>query len=433
MSETEILFDLLKRGVSPAHAVAACEERLAAAGFEKINYEEKWKLNAGGKYYVNHHDTTLFAFTLPEQREQFGAGKKSPAIRIAAAHTDFPCLRIKPAADMKTNSYAQVNVEVYGGAILNTWLDRPLGIAGRVAVRSENPFEPEMKLFSSDKNLLTIPNLAIHMNREVNKGVELNKQVDMLPVMGLFADGEGEADYFLNFLAEELKVKKEDILDFELTVYCREQPEFIGGKGEFVSAPRLDNLTSCAALVSAIIDAKRTDGMNFIALFDHEEIGSRSKQGAGSILLHDMLLRILEEFGCKEEASRLLYQSMILSVDVAHGLHPNQAGKMDVTNKPVLGGGFCIKEASSQSYATDCEAIGAIQQICDGKKIPYQKFVNRSDMPGGGTLGSIASALLPVKTVDVGIPLLAMHSARELMGTKDQQALKELIEAFFVS
>lgn len=428
MSETEILFELLKKGVSPIHAVEACEERLLGAGFEKINYEDRWELKKGGRYYVNHHDTTLFAFTLPEQ---FQEENKTPSIRIAAAHTDFPCLRIKPAADIKTNSYAQVNVEVYGGAILNTWLDRPLGIAGRVAVRSKNPFAPEMKTFVSEKNLLTIPNLAIHMNREVNKGVELNKQVDMLPVMGLFDDGEGETEYFLNFMAEELQVKKEDILDFELTVYCREQPEFIGGRDEFISSPRLDNLTSCAALVSAIIDAKREDGMNMIALFDHEEIGSRSKQGAGSILLHDMLLRILESAGCGEMAQQMMYQSMILSVDVAHGLHPNQAGKMDVTNKPVLGSGFCIKEASSQSYATDCEAIGAIMQICDIKGIPYQKFVNRSDMPGGGTLGSIASALLPVKTVDVGIPLLAMHSARELMGTKDQQALKDLTEAFF--
>ena len=432
MSETELLFELLKEGVSPAHAVAACERRLKAAGFEKINYEETWDLKEGGRYYVNHHDTTLFAFTLPEKKERLEAEKTAPAIRIAAAHTDFPCLRIKPSADIRTNGYAQVNVEVYGGAILNTWLDRPLGIAGRVAVRSQNPFAPEMKMFSSDKNLLTIPNLAIHMNREVNKGVELNKQTDMLPVMGLFGEEEGEADYFLNFLAEELKVKKEDILDFELTVYCREQPEFIGGKEEFISSPRLDNLTSCAALVSAVIDGKRAEGINMIALFDHEEIGSRSKQGAGSILLYDMLSRILEDLGCGEP-SRLLYQSMILSVDVAHGLHPNQAGKMDVTNKPVLGRGFCIKEASSQSYATDCEAIGAVQQICDGKKIPYQKFVNRSYMPGGGTLGSIASALLPVKTVDVGIPLLAMHSARELMAAADQQALKDLAEAFFVS
>ncbi len=429
MRETERLFDLLEKGISPAHTVEACQERLLKAGFEKINYGEDWELKEGGKYYVNHHDTTLFAFTLPKQRDAFAAGKDSPAIRIAAAHTDFPCLRIKPSADLRSHGYAQLNVEVYGGAILNTWLDRPLGVAGRVAVRRETSFGPQIKFFASNKNLLTIPNLAIHMNREVNKGIELNKQVDMLPLLGLSA--EGEAEYFLNLLAEELQVKKEEILDFELTVYCKEKPELIGGRDEFISSPRLDNVTSCSALVSAVIEAEREDGLNLIALFDHEEIGSRSKQGAGAILLHDMLLRILGQMGLGGSAQQMLYQSMLLSVDVAHGLHPNQAGKMDITNKPILGGGVCIKEASSQSYATDCEAIGAIQQLCDKRGIPYQKFVNRSDLPGGGTLGSIASALLPVKTVDVGIPLLAMHSARELMGTSDQQALKDLAEAFF--
>ena len=420
----EQLFHLIEKGVSPYQVVEEAEKRLKEAGFEKLEFHTAWGLTGGKSYYMIHHGTTLIAFTIPKTlyyRESF---------RIAAAHTDFPCLRIKPSCDVVTNRYAQVNIEVYGGAILNTWLDRPLGVAGRVAVRGNDPFVPEMKYFASEKNLLTIPNLAIHMNREVNKGVELNKQIDMIPVAGLLAE-EKNADYFLSFLAKELSVAKEDILDFELSVYCKEQPEYVGVADDFISSPRLDNLTSCAALVSGILDAERKDGINLIALFDHEEIGSRSKQGAGSILLHDMLLRILAECGAKESAQELLYQSMLLSVDVAHGLHPNQAGKMDITNKPVLGSGFCIKEACSQSYATDCEAIAIIQQICDLKKIPYQKFVNRSDMAGGGTLGSIASALLPVKTVDIGIPLLAMHSARELMGAADQEALTELVTAYF--
>lgn len=408
-------------------AVQTCEERLSLAGFQRLEYKDEWKLEKGGRYYVEHHNTTLFAFTVGDGWKD----SKAPQIRIAAAHTDFPCLRIKPSADIAANGYAQVNIEVYGGAILNTWLDRPLGIAGRVAVRGESPFVPEIRTFVSDKNLLTIPNLAIHMNREINKGVELNKQVDMIPILALIPEEEKQTDYFLTFLAQELSVEKEEILDFELTVYCKEEPEYIGLHDDFISSPRLDNLNSCSALVSAIMDAKRTEGLNLIALFDHEEIGSRTKQGAGSILLHDMLLRILKAVGREESAERDLYQSMILSVDVAHGLHPNQAGKMDITNKPVLGRGFCIKEASSQSYATDCEAIAIIRQICDAKKIPCQRFVNRSDMQGGGTLGSIASALLPVKTVDIGIPLLAMHSARELMGSADQQALKDLTEAYF--
>ena len=362
MTETEILFDLLEKGISPAHAVSACEKRLTDAGFEVVDYGTAWNLKAGGKYVVNHHETTLFAFTLPQNWSD-----REPAIRIAAAHTDFPCLRIKPSCDIQTNGYAQVNVEVYGGAILNTWLDRPLGVAGRVAVRSGDVFTPKVVTFQSEKNLMTIPNLAIHMNREVNKGVELNKQTELLPICGLSDD----ADYFLDFLAKELAVKKEDILDFELTIYNKEKPEFVGLNDEFISASRLDNLNSCSALVSAIIDSDRADGMNLIALFDHEEIGSRSKQGAGSILLHDMLVRILTECGLEKEVWNRLYNSMILSVDVAHGLHPNYAGKMDLTNKPVLGKGFCIKEACSQSYATDCGAVAVIQQICEKDQIPY--------------------------------------------------------------
>lgn len=272
MNEQTVLFDLLKEGVSPAHVVKSCEKRLEDAGFEKIAYEKEWNLKAGGRYYVDHHDTTLFAFTIPEDEMK---KEEKPAVRIAAAHTDFPCLRIKPSCDVVTNRYAQVNIEVYGGAILNTWLDRPLGVAGRVAVRGNDPFVPEMKYFASEKNLLTIPNLAIHMNREVNKGVELNKQIDMIPVAGLLAEEEKNADYFLSFLAKELSVAKEDILDFELSVYCKEQPEYVGVADDFISSPRLDNLTSCAALVSGILDAERKDGINLIALFDHEEIGSR--------------------------------------------------------------------------------------------------------------------------------------------------------------
>ena len=274
MNEQTVLFDLLKEGVSPAHVVKSCEKRLEDAGFEKIAYEKEWNLKAGGRYYVDHHDTTLFAFTIPEDEMK---KEEKPAVHIAAAHTDFPCLRIKPSCDVVTNRYAQVNIEVYGGAILNTWLDRPLGVAGRVAVRGNDPFVPEMKYFASEKNLLTIPNLAIHMNREVNKGVELNKQIDMIPVAGLLAEEEKNADYFLSFLAKELSVAKEDILDFELSVYCKEQPEYVGVADDFISSPRLDNLTSCAALVSGILDAERKDGINLIALFDHEEIGSRCR------------------------------------------------------------------------------------------------------------------------------------------------------------
>lgn len=223
-----------------------------------------------------------------------------------------------------------------------------------------------------------------------------------------------------------------DILDFELTVYCKENPEFIGLNDDFISSPRLDNLTSCAALISGLIDARRMEGINLIALFDHEEIGSHTKQGAGSILLHDMLRRILKEHGTGTDggAGSLPQHAAVRGCGTQGSIRTRQ-GKWILPTSRCSGRGFCIKEASSQSYATDCEAIAIIQQICEKEKIAYQKFVNRSDMPGGSTLGSIASALLPVKTVDIGIPLLAMHSARELMGSVDQQALKDLVTAYF--
>lgn len=423
---TEELIQLLKTGTSAVMAVKEAERRLTEAGFEELHFSNTWGLTEGGRYYMKHHDTTLLAFTVAENvsfREGF---------RIAAAHTDFPCLRIKPRPDVVTNGYAQVNVEVYGGAILSTWLDRPLSISGRIAVKSDDVLHPDMRYIDLKKPLMTIPNLAIHMNREVNKGVELNRQTDMLPIAGLIEEKLNEKQAFLNFLAKEEGIEAEDILDYELWVYCMQEPTVFGMEEEFLLSPRLDNLTSVQALLTGLIEGKQSRGINVIALFDHEEIGSRTKQGAGSLLLLHVLEKICDSFGKNLAQTReSLYESFLLSVDVAHGLHPNKTGKMDITNKPVLGGGLCIKEASSQSYATDCEAIAIVEQICQKAGISYQKFVNRSDMPGGGTLGSIASSILPIPTVDIGVPILAMHSAVETMGRKDMEALTGLIKEYF--
>lgn len=422
MKEIETLFKLIENGTSPFHVVLNCKEQLQKAGFQELNFSDKWKLNPGEKYYVNHHDSTLFAFTLPKTTKNMGN------IRMAAAHTDFPCFCIKSNPELKKGEYVSLNVEAYGGFMLNTWLDRPLSVAGRVSVKSKEVYKPGIRFLDIKRPVLTIPNLAIHMNHDVNKGVALNKQVDMLPLFGMAQEGSED---FMEFLAKELQVKKSDILDFQLYVYCAEEPILLGTKEEFLSSPRLDNLTSAQALVSAIIQADRTDGMNLIALFDHEEIGSKTKQGAGSFMLQELVNRILFCMDIDmEEQSRIKYDSMLLSVDVAHAMHPNQMEKADPTNKPVLNKGFCIKKACSQSYVTDCEAIGIVEQICKAKKIPYQKYANRSDIPGGSTLGSIASSLFPVKTVDVGVPILAMHSARELMGKEDMNALYKVVKGF---
>lgn len=421
----EDLFELIRGGVSPVHVTEIAKRRLEDAGFERLELENGWGLCAGGSYYLIHHGTTLIAFTLPEDLQY------RDAFRMAAAHTDFPGLRIKPAPEITCKGYRQLNVEIYGGPILNTWLDRPLGIAGKAALKSQDIFEPKIVPFCSGRPVITIPNLAIHMNKEVNKGIELNRQTDMLPIMGLTGQ-EGETDFFLTYLAEQLDVSKTDILDFDLYAYNTDLPEFLGQKEELISAPRLDNLTSVQALLDGIIGGRRKGGINLIALFDHEEIGSRTKQGAGSLLLRDVIEKIQYVTGrdlCQSKEA--LYRSMLLSVDVAHAIHPNQTGKADITNQPVLNQGFCIKESGSQSYATDCGAIAIVQQICEREKIAFQKYVNRSDITGGGTLGAAAGSLLPIPAADIGIPLLAMHSSRELMGREDLGSLSRFVTDYF--
>lgn len=426
MTQQELLFDCLKASASAFACVEYNLERLKKAGFEELDYKEAWDLKKGGKYVMKHYGTTLYAFTIGDEYES------CDAIRMAAAHTDYPCLRIKPKADFKTEGYTQVNLEVYGGPILNTWYDRPLGVAGRVIIRTKDAFAPKQVLYTSKKPLMIIPNLAIHMNREVNDGVKINKQVDLMPVVDITTGEELSQDYFLDYIAEELKVEKKDILDFELNTFLFEEPSYVGIADTMISAPHLDNHTSVVGCVSALIDSQAKKGIHLIALFDHEEIGNRSKQGAASFFTRDLLVRILRSLGCgEEEIDRSIYGGMLLSVDVAHGLHPNKKEKMDITNHPVLGKGFCIKSACSQSYATDAEAISVLMGICDEKQIPYQRFVNRSDVVGGGTLGGVASTILPMNTVDIGIPLLGMHSARELMAAADMDSLKDAITAYF--
>ncbi|MCI8334162.1 MAG: M18 family aminopeptidase [Lachnospiraceae bacterium] len=421
----EKLLRLVKEGTSPFHVTASVERQLSEAGFEKLSMGKDWGLDNGGKYYVVYNGSSLAAFTIGK-RFAFG-----DAFRVAAAHTDFPGLRVKPSPEIAKDGYRQLNVEVYGGAILNTWLDRPLSAAGRVALRSADVFCPEIRYVDMEKPFLIIPNLAIHLNRDMNKGVELNKQKDLLPVLGLEGE-EKEEDFFLEYLADRLQVEKQEILDYELGLYNAEAGGFLGMEEEFLSAPRLDNLTSVQALTTGLMESGRDRGVNAAVFFDHEEIGSRTKQGAGSMFLSSVLERIVLSYGwSREKFLETFANSMLLSVDVGHALHPNQADKNDPTNKNVLGKGICIKESSSQSYATDSEAVAVMQQICEAAEVPYQKFVNRSDGSSGSTLGSIASAFFPVKTVDMGVPLLAMHSSRELMGTADQESLVRAVKAFY--
>lgn len=421
------LFEFIKNGTSPYHVVQESERMLQKAGFQKLDFSNGWNLINGGKYYLIYHGSSLFAFTLGNKLHY------REGARIGAAHTDSPCLRIKTNPEMNEQGYQKLNVEVYGGAILNTWLDRPLSIAGRVALRSNDIFHPKIRFVDLKRPVLTVPNLAIHINREVNKGIELNKQVDMLPIGGMDVKEES-GKFLIKELAKELNIKERDILDYELSVYNADVPQSIGFKDEFISSPRLDNLVSVFTLLRSICSHERESGINMIAVFDHEEIGSRTKQGAGSVLLSVVLEKIFATLGRNRlESMESLSESMILSLDVSHAVHPNKTDQSDVTNKPVLNGGICIKEACSQSYATDCEAVGIVQQICEEQEIAFQKSVNRSDGTGGSTLGAIAGMFIPVNIVDLGVPLLAMHSSRELMGKKDQDSAQRLVDAFFTT
>lgn len=424
MTAAESLAGFIKKAVSPFHTVEESRKLLDAAGFTRLDDRTDWTICEGGRYYVIPESKTIIALTV-------GKGDR---LHLASAHTDFPCLHVKPVAECEKSGYMRVNTEIYGGPILNTWLDRPLSMAGRILLRSNDIYAPEERLIDIGRPVLTIPNLAVHYNREVNKGYELKKQSDMLPLLGMINGENDSKSYFIDFLAAEAGVDKEDILDFDLYVYNADEPAFTGMKGELLSAPRLDNITSCHALVKGLINAssKGPCGIDLIALLDNEEIGSHTAQGGDSMLIRSVLERVYSSLG-KDIAvlDRDIAGGFLLSVDVAHALHPAHTDKYDPVNNMLMNEGVTLKLSANQRYSYNSPSVAAIQQLCESAGVSYKKFVNNADMPGGGTLGPIISSWLPMRTVDVGVPILAMHSARELMGADDQEMLEKLMTAFF--
>lgn len=398
-------------------------------GFEQLPSYEEWKVKAGGKYYVTYYDSAIFAFVLPEDLSAI----KAPMFRIISAHTDYPCFRVKPSAEMRVNGYRKLNVEVYGGPIFSTWLDRPLSLAGRVTLKSEDPFYPRVEMVDLKKPVLIIPNLAIHMNRGVNSGVELNPQVDMLPVGGLVSGiGECEAAMVEEALCEALHVDKEEILDYDLFTYVTEQPEIVGFKDEFLSSPRLDDLVMDHTAAAALIEATPVSGINVFLGFDHEEIGSRSAQGAASETVMFAMEKMAAALG-KSRGQFLndIAQSFLISGDVAHAVHPAHPERHDPVLKTQLGGGPVIKLAAKQSYVTQSCDFAVYEQICRKAGIPVQKFTNKSDAAGGSTLGPVVVANMPCRVMDMGVPILSMHSSRELMAVKDYEYTKESFKAYY--
>ena len=417
------LLEFIHQCPSPYYTVRTLAHMLTAAGFQELDLTDLWELEPGGRYFVKIYGTTLIGFAV---------GKKEGPVRIGASHTDFPCFRIKPQPEISKEGYGTLNVEGYGGMIVSTWMDRPLSAAGMVSMAGPDPFHPRMQLIDFKRPVAIIPSLAIHMNRTVNDGYAWNKQKDVLPLAALGVEKDSGTHFFRSLVAREAGCSETDLLSYELSLYPVEAGCLLGLSDEFISSPRLDNLTSVKAVADGLIASDPESGISVGAFFDHEEVGSRTKQGAGSLIFLQVLERIYAALGRgRERLYADLGAGFMLSVDVAHAFHPNYGDKCDPTHKPVLGGGVVLKESASQSYAGDAEAVGVITGLCRQHGIPCQTFVNRGDIAGGSTLGSIASALVPVRTMDIGVLLLAMHSARETMGRADQEALTRLLEVFF--
>ena len=421
------LINFLYESPTAFHAVKNVKDTLEFEGFKELKEADRWNLEVEGKYFVTKNDSALIAFRV-------GKGDIAEnGFKIIGAHTDSPGFRIKPNPEITVeNTYVKLNTEVYGGPILNTWFDRPLSLAGRVALRGENPLKPSIKLIDFKKPLLIIPNLAIHMNRNVNEGYAINRQKDTLPLLGFINEKFEKEGYLLKLISDELGVKIEEILDFDLFLYECEKGCLLGLEEELISAGRLDDLWMVYAGVKALIDSNDSKATKVMVCIDNEEIGSLTAQGANSTLLQTVLERITLALGKdREEFMRALSNSVMISADLAHAVHPNQVEKHDPVNKPVLGGGPVIKMAASGSYSTDSYASAIFKGVCEKANVPCQVFVNRSDVRGGTTIGPITAANLCIPVVDMGAPLLSMHSVRELASVEDNEYTVKAFTEFY--
>lgn len=427
IKHAEDLLRFIKTSPSPFHAVRSVKEQLTPLGFTELTFEDKWTLLPKGKYFVSRNGSALIAFSLGESTPE------KSGFHILGTHTDSPTFRLKPSPIISVEGkYLKLNVETYGGPILSTWLDRPLALAGRVILKGQSPYHPQSVLFQSPTPLLTIPNLAIHMNRKVNDGVALNKQKDLLPLLGMQGEALGKENVLVHYFSELLHVAPENIIDFDIVLYEYENGSIIGLNQEFISSSRLDDLAMVHAGTWALAQTQSNQTTSILACFDNEEVGSTSKQGAASPLLASVLERIMLALGKnREEYYQALAQSFMVSADMAHALHPNVVEKHDPVNRPILNGGPVIKLSANLSYTSDGESASIFQGICEEAKVPAQIFVNRSDERGGSTIGPISTTHLDIRSVDVGNPILGMHSIRELGGVKDHLAMSKVFEQFF--
>ena len=414
------LLEFIEKSPSCFHAAANMKQELLEQGYEELQESRRWELREGGKYFVMRNGSSLIAFRIP--------AKDFTGFHIMASHSDAPTFKVKENPEMVVEGmYTKLNVEKYGGMLCAPWFDRPLSVAGRVMVKEGNRIRT--KLVAVDRDLLLIPNLAIHMNREVNDGYKYNAQVDLLPLFG----DETAKDGFRKIIAEAAGVEPEDILGNDLFLYNRQKGSIWGAKEEFLSSPKLDDLQCAYASLQGFLRAEEAkDAVPVHCVLDNEEVGSGTKQGAASTFLKDVLTRINRGMGRDEEQYHTaLASSFMVSADNAHAVHPNHADKTDPTNRPHVNGGIVIKHSANQKYTTDAVSAAIMRSICENAGVPTQDFLNHSDMPGGSTLGNISNTQVALNTVDIGLAQLAMHSPYETGGVKDTEYLIRMAAQFY--
>ena len=418
MNTAEKLLTFIKDSPTAFQAVETMKNRFSENGFRELKEEEHWSVEKGGKYFVTRNHSAIIAFTIPEEN--------TDTFHIIASHSDSPSLKIKENPEMAENGYVKLNVELYGGALLAPWFDRPLSVAGRLIVKEAGKICE--KLVTVDRDMLIIPNLAIHMNREANSGYKYNVQKDMLPLYGL----ESAKGSFFKTLAEAAGVKEEDILGHDLFLYNRMPGTVWGSEDEFVSAPRLDDLQCAFSSMEGILAGENKNSICVHCVMDNEEVGSGTRQGAASTFLRDTLLRITLGLGKSYEDYLIaLAKSFMISADNAHAVHPNYPEKADPVNRPHINEGIAIKYNANQKYCTDGISAAIFKTFCQEAGVGCQTYVNRSDVPGGSTLGNISNTQVALNTVDIGLPQLAMHSPYETAGVKDTCDFVKLAEVFY--
>ncbi len=412
------LVHFIAKSPSVFHAVKGIKAALLYAGFTEIREEDAWHIEKGGKYVVTRGGSALMAFTVPEGNAE--------AFHITASHADSPTFKIKENPELHDGPYVRLNVEGYGGMLMSTWLDRPLSVAGRLIV-TENGHLAE-KLVAVDGTMLVIPNVAIHMDRSVNQHKEWKVQKDLLPLYGM---GDGKTP-FLDVVAAAAKVKAEDILAHDLFLYSRVPGTLWGEEKEFISSPKLDDLQCAFSCFRGFTQGKKEKYISLYALFDNEEVGSATAQGAGSTFLHNVLTRLAMSLGYSyDETMAMIARSFMISADNAHSVHPNHPEYADPANRPVINGGIVVKYSAAQKYATNALSAAYFRKLCKDHGIPTQTFTNHSDNPGGSTLGNISNTRVAMPTVDIGLPQLAMHSSYETAGVRDTAYLVDAVTAFY--